>query len=435
MKRTKRAKTEPISKGRRAKRLSLFIVIPLILVSLFVIAATTYKIVEIVITNNPPTDFPKLEISLAEVPIEEIDANSKNIKYPGNTVTLTVDDKTTTFENVEIKGRGNSTWLKIKKPYQIKFNEKVSLFDYTPAKKWILLANSFDSTYLKTDTAFKIVDILSNDSALGGKFIELNIDESYRGLYYLTEKLEIGKSHIKLTNPLGVLMELDNLYKDNNECYYDKAGDCLIVKDIVNEDQKDASMEDVIANFNALKSAIKSKNYHEIKKIIDIDSFARYFLLSEFIINPDAYSTSLFIYKDGPEDKIHIGPGWDFDLAFKQSFDKPKESRKEFTEHNSAFSVIFDLIEIPEFMTRVKEIYQETLSGKGDELLDYVRSQAEYIRPAALRDQERWKLKTNFDDEVEYLIDWIAKRYNYFEENYGVNSNPAPESPQPSQEL
>ena len=422
MKKKKRVKAKTAPKVRHPKKLSLFVVVPLILVSLFVIAATTYKIVEIIIINNTSTNFPKLEISLAEVPIEEIDANSKDIKYPGNTITLTMDDKTTTFENVEIKGRGNSTWQKIKKPYQIKLNEKNSLFGYTPAKKWVLLANSFDHSYLKTDIAFKIINLLSNNSTLGGKFIELDIDGSYRGLYYLTEKLEIGRSHIDLNNSLGVLTELDNLYKNDEECYYDNAGNCFIIKDAVNGDQKDAGTKDIIAGFNALRSAIESKNYHEIEEIIDLDSFARYFLVSEFVINPDAYSTSLFVYKDGPEDKIYIGPGWDFDLAFEESYEKPEESKKEFSQHDSTFTIIYDLMEIPEFSQHVKEIYQETLSGRGDELLEYIKSQAEYIRPAALRDQERWKIKTDFNEEVDYLIDWVAKRYDHFERTYSTNA-------------
>ena len=101
-------------------------------------------------------------------------------------------------------------------------------------------------------------------------------------------------------------------------------------------------------------------------------------------------------------------------------------------------TIIYDLIDIPEFYERVKEIYQETLAGKGEQILDYIRSQAEYIKPAVKRDQERWKSKSNFDEEVDYLIDWVAKRYDHFEQTYGANSeksinqDQSPESPQPS---
>ena len=86
-------------------------------------------------------------------------------------------------------------------------------------------------------------------------------------------------------------------------------------------------------------------------------------------------------------------------------------------------SLLYNLMDIPEFKTRVREIYQETLSGKGDDLLNYIQNQASYIKEAALRDANRWKLQTDFDEEIDYLIDWVAKRYNHFEQTYNINSN------------
>ena len=96
---------------------------------------------------------------------------------------------------------------------------------------------------------------------------------------------------------------------------------------------------------------------------------------------------------------------------------------------NLTSTLFYDLMDIPEFEARVKEIYQETLSGKKDGLLSYIRNQADYIRDAAIRDQERWKLKTNFDEEVDYLIDWVGKRYDHFEETYGKDSPSLLETP------
>ena len=200
-------------------------------------------------------------------------------------------------------------------------------------------------------------------------------------------------------------------------------------------------MEDFVFSINSLHEAISNKDYEAIAEIIDVDSFAKYYLISEFAVNPDAYSSSFYMHKDGKEDKIYAGPIWDFDMAFgntywgdnEMDFDKihsPFETMvfKNYlvspnASHASTIStILYDLMEIPEFEARVKEIYQGTLSGKGDQILDYIKSQAEYIKPAAKRDQERWKLKTNFDEEIDYLIDWVAKRYDHFEQTYGANS-------------
>lgn len=444
MKKKKRAKAKTAPKVKHAKKLSLFVVIPLILVSLFVFAATTYKIVEIILINNSSTNFPKLEISLAEAPIEQIDANSKDVKYSNNTVTFTINGDSSTYEGVEIKGRGNATWTQAKKPYQIKLEKKEGLFNLGESKKWILLANYFDPSHLRTDIAYYLESILKIDYPLHGRFLELYTDGIYKGLYYLSEKIENDKSRINLKDDLGIIVEVDNLHGTPNDCIYSSKHTCIVVQDSVSKNSPEMAMDDFMENFNELELAASKKNFKEISQLIDVDSFAKYYLLNEFLINPDAYSSSFFLYKDGTESKIYAGPGWDFDYSlgnpqwgadgidyeiFHSPFTNttPKDYIANNTSPNlhaaSISPLLYNLMEVPEFKNRVKEIYQETFSGKGEDLLEYVQSQANYIRPAALRDQKRWKLKTDFDEEVDYLIDWIAKRYDHFEQTYGTNSN------------
>ena len=447
---------------KRVAKTPIIVKVSLIIIVLFVFFATTFKIVEIIITHKSD-NFPKLEISLSDVPIEQIDANSKDIKYPGNTVKFNTGNESVTYENVEIKGRGNSTWTRTsKKPYQIKFIEKTSLFGFEKARKWVLLANYFDPTFLRTNLAYYLESALKTEYPLNGNYIELYIDDVYRGLYYLSEKIEIGKGRVNLENPHGIIMEIDNLRGGPEECHYSKNGECFLIHDLVDENNESAATNNFLETFDKLESAIKEKDYDTVTSLIDVDSFATYFLLNEFLVNPDAYSSSFYMYKNGEGDKIHAGPGWDFDITIgtkNNTYDfshSPLETMalKEYansvprktgptTELSSPAqaisTILYDLMDIPEFEQRVKEIYQETLSGRGEELLDYIKSQAEYIKPAVLRDQKRWKSKTNFDEEVDYLIDWVAKRYDHFEQTYGAkaqetSSGPAPESPQPSQE-
>lgn len=437
MKRKKRVGTE-----KRVAKTPIIVKVSLIIIVLFVFFATTFKIVEIIITNKGD-DFPKLEISLKDVPIEQIDAGTKDIKYPNNTITITTNDKTITYDDIEIKGRGNFTWGQLKKPYQIKFSENTELFNHGATKKWVLLADYLDPTHLRNNTAFFLADLIDENYAHQGNPIELQIDHDYRGLYYIVKKIGVNKAGINLKNEDGILVELDNSYGKNEDCLYDIKSNCYVVKDIVNEDYTDQALENLLSSLNKVYDATKEQDYQAISEIIDIDSFAKYYLISEFTVNPDAYNSSFYMYQDGKDAKIYAGPVWDFDMAFgniywrdsEMDFDKihsPFETMvfrnyliSPSASHTSASStILYDLMEIPEFEQRVKEIYQETLSGHGEELLDYIKSQANYIRPAALRDQDRWKLKTNFDEEVDYLIDWVAKRYDHFEQTYGAGSPP-----------
>ena len=444
------------STKKRVTNTPFIIKCSLFVIMIFVIFATTFKIVEAVITSKN-NNFPKLEISLAEVPIEEINAGAKSIKYPGNSVTVTIDNQATTYSNVEIKGRGNSTWGQIKKPYQIKFENKESFFDIGKNKKWVLLANYLDPSHLRNDIIFYLEKIIEEEFNMEGSFVEVFIDGRYHGLYYLSEKVEINKHRVDLQNELGVLIEIDDIHGTPDECNYDSKDNCIVFKDFVNKDNESDAKKDIFSSLESLYEKIAAKDFDSIAEIIDIDSFVKYYLLSEFTVNPDAYSSSFYMYKDGFEDKLHAGPGWDFDLSLGNpawsssvvdldTFYSPFEDMelKHYTTHEDGYQYIssistlfYDLMDIPEFEARVKEIYQSTLSGKKDDFINYIKSQADYIRPAAYRDQERWKLKGDFDEEVDSLIDWVAKRYDHFEETYGKNSTDlkeAPESPQPSQE-
>ena len=71
---------------------------------------------------------PILNIHLNGVNLEMIKAGSKEEKYDGNIADLYIDGNKTSFEQVRVKGRGNSTWTYPKKPYQIKFDKKTDMF-------------------------------------------------------------------------------------------------------------------------------------------------------------------------------------------------------------------------------------------------------------------------------------------------------------------
>ena len=68
-----------------------------------------------------PKELPKMMLDLRDVTLGDIHSDSKEIKYPGNELALINNDEITEFTDVEVKGRGNTTWDHIKKPLQIKY--------------------------------------------------------------------------------------------------------------------------------------------------------------------------------------------------------------------------------------------------------------------------------------------------------------------------
>ena len=396
----------------------------------------------------PDNGAPRMNITLNDVTLEEVNSGSKEIKHEGNRLALYESGDIREFDNVEIKGRGNGTWVQEKKPYQIKFSEKVDLFGLGKARKWVLLANAMDATNLRTKAAFYLEDLLGMKYKFEGRFVELYIDEEYEGLYYLTHAVEIGKSVVDLRDPMGVLMELDNLYYWEEDYRESGNGDHLVLKDAVSDANKEIARREFMLDYDEFEKVVAEKEYEKVKELVDVESFAQYYLLSEFSVNPDAYWTSFYMYKDGVEDKIHAGPGWDFDLAFAngwwgnwmgEEFYSPERTmirkgelltQEEYEEMNLggeidwyAWSrglsrIMFDMMEMPEFRGEVRRQYEMKMSNKVDELGGKILEWTEEIEGLTWRDAEKWQ-KGDYREDAKKMAEWIKKRSEFFEKEYG----------------
>lgn len=379
-------------------------------------------------------DLPVIRIKLNDVTLETIKAGTKKVKYEGNELEFQNGDELLDFEDVQIKGRGNSTWGLPKAPLQIKFKEKVDLLGFRERKTYILLANYLDYSFMRNATMFKLAEMIKEEYRVVGEFVELYIDDEYQGLYYFTTKIGVDKNTVNLKDDLGLIVEMDTLHRDTEDCYDSVAGECLTIKEAVSEDDEEkvqVAMADFVTEFSKLEAAAKDGNFRAVSEVADVESFAKYYLVSEFAVNPDAYVSSFYFYKDGVSDKIHAGPLWDFDLAFSnrqwvwgnEDFYSPTKTmfqREEFFKSESdSGKLMYYLMDIPEFRAVVDRVFREELAGQKNELLEWFDREVEKISEAALRDEAKWREEAFFEDDVRYLMDWLEKRYDYFEEGYG----------------
>lgn len=386
----------------------------------------------------PDNGLPVFDFSLKDVTLETIKDGDKSTKYSGNELAIFTAGQESDYFNVEIKGRGNTTWDEDKKPFQIEFRHAVDLFGMGKSRKWVLLANVFDDTNLRNDIAMRIAEMLDEKTPRRGRFVELYFDGEYEGIYYVMHKVEIGKNSVDLRDDMGVLVELDAENR-NEVCHNASLGGCLVLKDTVNkndEEEENLAFEDFLVKYALAEKAAKAGDFDKVSKYLDIDSFVRYFLVNEFTVNPDAYSMSFFMYKNGLDDKIHAGPVWDFDYALGnrnwdwtkvEDFYSPEEimvlRSVAFDENGSKTSkmmskLVYYLMDMPEFVDEVERIFREKLSGRERELRIYIASLAERNRDAIIRDSEKWD-KDDFDEEMDYLINWIERRYKTLELEFG----------------
>ena len=135
-------------------------------------------------SNNDPEAFtiPIIRIDTQSIPID-----SKEDYVDAKIVVEGVDPNHNLAEtSTRIKGRGNSTWsLGLewgKKPYQIKFSDKTEILGMPQDKKWVLLAELSDKTFIRNKIARYLGNRSRFDYTPTAKYVELYVNDEYQGL-------------------------------------------------------------------------------------------------------------------------------------------------------------------------------------------------------------------------------------------------------------
>ena len=120
-------------------------------------------------------------------------------------------DKTLYDGAITIKGRGNSTWYKPKKPYKIKLDKKTDLFGFGKNKHWVLLANYFDANLLRNKFAYDLSAQLGMVS-MKSTWVDVVLNGTFVGNYQFCEHVRVGSSRIDI-------FDWDDVIGDGNEKY------------------------------------------------------------------------------------------------------------------------------------------------------------------------------------------------------------------------
>ena len=81
-------------------------------------------------------------------------------------------------------------------------------------------------------------------------------------------------------------------------------------------------------------------------------------------------------------------------------------------------TIMYDVMEIPEFVEEVKRIYAKRLSGKCGAINEIIMNNAKKIDNVVDYDNRKWGI-SNYEDELKWMTNWVDQRCDYFEEVYG----------------
>lgn len=343
--------------------------------------------------------------------------NSKDVYVEDGT--LSIFDKNGGLElNIlsDFKGRGNSTWQMPKKPYAIKLSSKAEVMGMPKHKRWVLLANWVDRTLLRNDIAFEIA---KKCPALPwtprGEFVELYLNGKHRGNYYLCEHIKIDKNRVNIDEideetpetdlSGGYLLEFDTYSNAEINYFYTKHKNLPVTikepdEEVITSWEHPAYtyIQDYV---NSVEEALNKGDYSEIETLIDVESYAEWWLLYNLVGNLEPnHPKSCYMYKKR-NGKLYAGPAWDFDCA---TF-IPGRKGALLTQ------VLWYgyLFKHDAFKSLVKERWL-ALKPEFEKVFTYIDEKAEYIRESNEINLEMWPVTQNVNEDIDLSYDDAVNR-------------------------
>lgn len=271
-----------------------------------------------------------------------------------------------------MRGHGNGSWLDAeKRSYQLTLAEKTGLLEMPAARRWLLIGNAFDKSLLRNQTVFALARAAGVAFTPEARQVELYVNGEYRGCYLLCEKVETGAGRVDIPDldklnyaaaldagqdweeapricqsgaagapghrrytaleslpdagEGGWLLELElpERYLEAEEPgFVTRLGQPVCIKSPSSAGRR--QVEEMAALYQRLEDALypaPDQPAEPLESLIDINSFARKYLVEEIAKNLDASTSSQYIYKqpDTVSPKLYAGPVWDYDKSLAGS--------------------------------------------------------------------------------------------------------------------
>ena len=350
---------------------------------------------EMTLTVMKSSNIPSLFVETSPHAMKKVHAN-KNHKEKASIVLL-AENGSVEYEGNrrdEIKSRGNSSWYLDKKPYHLNLSIPFPLFGMSCSRHWILLANGYD----KTNLINKLVYDFAGKTALPWtpecRYVDLFINGEYKGLYLLAEQPEFDTGRI---NPAdqenSFLAEINEQGKENINHHFFLTKDGRCFKIVEPSTYKSKRFSSICQTLQQTEDAILSLTEDSPwPDILDLDSFARRYLVDEIFLNPDGDLSSSFYYWDASAQKMFAYPIWDYDLSCGNSPHKNKNTTVFPEQLYAKYTPYYrKLYANRVFFSRMTELYQTEFLPLLETLIENELPDLEsFVAPSSIMNTVRW---------------------------------------------
>jgi hypothetical protein len=377
------------------------------------------------------------------------------------------------YVGIEIRGSFSATLPQ--KPYGFETrdslgnNLNVPIINMPPENDWVLIANYNDKVFMRNTLAFDLFAKMGHYQP-HTQLCELDSNGVYEGIYVLTEKIKQDKyrvpiSKLEVTDTSGdnltggYIIKVDNTDGSGIDFWNSKyeAIDCpgtgrypYFVYSDPKPDEIVAQQKKYIQGYVAkIDSILRTPKWADPNlgygKYLDVASFIDYFIVGEVSRNVDTYKKSAFFYKDkdSKDGRLHDGPVWDFDWAWKNI----NECDVNATDGSGwTYKISWDCRSYPvppgwmvkllqdtnftnQLHTRYSLLRKTILSQVS--LNQYIDSIHTLVNEAQVRHYQRWPIlgvasagapevdaqPTTFDGYITQFKSWISTRLTWLDAN------------------
>jgi CotH protein len=251
-------------------------------------------------------------------------------------------DPSTRVKKSVMKGRGNYSWSFKRKSFSLKLGDKKDLCGMGAAKKYALVSQDYDKSFLRNALAGYIGKKFTNMAwTPDSRPVDLYVNGSYRGNYLLIERIAIATDRVNINELTGdepteqvepgitggYVLEWDFRKGADYNAYLGSDSGYVGVKEPENDyDRTGAKTSKSISTaqknyisgyLNSADSALRASSCQSTSwtNYIDEASAIDYYIAMEYMKPVDGNMwASVYMYK-AQNGKLFFGPMWDFDLA------------------------------------------------------------------------------------------------------------------------
>ncbi len=250
--------------------------------------------------------------------------------------------------------RGNFSSTHENKAFRMKYNDGKSHHvmrggvneSPTKCKKWVLINSYRDKTLMRNPVAWAMSKRAERDWTPWSQVVDLVVNGDYRGTYTLADAVSVDRNRIDITEMTtwdldeeyitgGYLVEADNNYSKETYHFKSDHGNTMSVHEPDEDIMQPEQFQYIKDYWNSMESIVFGPDYLDkekgLRSVLDIETFLRWFLVSEFNGNTDMIC-QVFLYKERGDSHFYTGPIWDADLALENDEKTyPANQRMEWT--------------------------------------------------------------------------------------------------------